>query len=527
MKNLAITLLFSTFSLVVTAQTFDDNFLKNFEKVYQKDPVQFLKNEVGSDFTIIYGDGRLGDKESVLKIYEAFNQVSRTVTELKTRQLGSTGIATGILNHTYTSKKDGSLRDNTNRFTYSFTLQNGKWNLVAVHLTDMPPMPPFDEKTFAAIMQSFQKDLVGYLKTNTAPDYTFTSNGQVMDAKTLIKRLEAYTVTSWLTSNVKVRQYGTTAFVTGTVKAIYTSKADGSTIANADLFSYTLAYQGGKWLLLGGQHSDIPIDIKQEETAIKTVVEAEWKAYHDGNTERVRSYWRFTPQTRAVATTIAGQTLYANSGDELSKLYTDLKPDNITFSNANYNIKINSGGNSAFVTYDQTSTNAAGKVLYLSHDVQNMERVNGVWKIAAISVHSYKPEADVSKIQPKVDYEQTIQKGNQVGIHTITVELKPNVTMEQVLDFYNTKWIPDADKYFGWKFYSAKCLRGTGCAENKILLISHHKTEADRNKYFKMAEGGRDLNELGAKAWAQFAPTNDALKQLATTKDEWIDWVIK
>ena len=244
----------------------------------------------------------------------------------------------------------------------------------------------FNEKTFADIIQSYQKDIGGYLKTNAAPDYTFTTNGQVLDAKAFINRFETFKVTTFETSNVKVRQYGTAAFATGTAHHVYTSKTDGSTLDYTALFSYTFAYQGGKWLILGGQHSDVLLDQKKG---------------------------------------------------------------------------------------------------------------------------------------------QTIQKGNQVGIHIITVEPKPNVTMEQVLDFYNTKWIPDADKYFGFKFYTAKCLRGTGCAENKILLISHHKTEADRDKYFKMAEGGRDLNELGAKAWAQFAPTNDALLQLATVKDEWVDWVIK
>ena len=122
---------------------------------------------------------------------------------------------------------------------------------------------------------------------------------------------------------------------------------------------------------------------------------------------------------------------------------------------------------------------------------------------------------------------QTIQKGNMVGIHIITVELKPNVTIEQVLDFYNTQWAPAAEQYFGFKSFFGKCLRGTECAENKLLKISHFKTEADRDKYFNMAEGGGDLNELGEKAWAQFAPTNDALLQLATIKEEWADWLIK
>ena len=125
------------------------------------------------------------------------------------------------------------------------------------------------------------------------------------------------------------------------------------------------------------------------------------------------------------------------------------------------------------------------------------------------------------------DLVQTIQKGNLVAIHTLTVELKPNVTMEQVLDFYNTKWAPAADKYFGFKTFHGKCLHGTECAENKLLQIVIFETEADRDKYFKMAEGGSDMNELGEKTWAEFAPTEEALQQLATIKDEWGDWVIK
>ena len=125
--------------------------------------------------------------------------------------------------------------------------------------------------------------------------------------------------------------------------------------------------------------------------AIKTVVEAETKAFHDGNTEGVRASWRFTPQTRAAATTTAGQTLYANSGEELRQFYTDLKPTNNTFSNTNYNIKINSGSNSAWVTYDQTTLDKEGKSSYKSHEFRCMEKVNGVWKIVSLSSHQYKP----------------------------------------------------------------------------------------------------------------------------------------
>ncbi|MDX2249417.1 MAG: hypothetical protein SF052_21720 [Bacteroidia bacterium] len=122
---------------------------------------------------------------------------------------------------------------------------------------------------------------------------------------------------------------------------------------------------------------------------------------------------------------------------------------------------------------------------------------------------------------------QSLQKGNMISTHILTVELKPGVTLDQVVDYYNTRWIPDAEKYFDWKMFIATGIRSSESIENKLLLIVHFNTEADRDKYFKMAEDGTDLNELGQKAWAQFSPTAQALDALATVKNEWYDWAVK
>ena len=249
---------------------------------------------------------------------------------------------------------------------------------------------PFTEQTLLDMNKRLMQDFTKFASEEISPEFSFTTadgailTHQVMkDAK--IKAVE------WNTHDLKIKQIGNVAIVRGINDHIMQSTTSNEISKYSVHFIYTFEYKKDKWLWLTMHHIYNTPSKAEDEAAIKTVVEAEWKAYHDGNTEGVRSCWHFTPQTRAVATTIAGQTLYANSGDELRQLYTDIKPDNITFSNANYNIKINSGGNSAYVTYDQTSTDAAGKVLFLSHDVQNMERMNGVWKIAAISVHCYKP----------------------------------------------------------------------------------------------------------------------------------------
>lgn len=121
---------------------------------------------------------------------------------------------------------------------------------------------------------------------------------------------------------------------------------------------------------------------------------------------------------------------------------------------------------------------------------------------------------------------QAIQKGNMIGVHVMTVELKPGVTMEQVVEYYNTKYFPAAAKHFGFKGFIGTGIRGSESIENKLMLIWHFKTEADRDKFFK-ADGS--LSELGEKAFQQ--PEMQALDQeltkLATIKSEWADWVIK
>jgi len=41
---------------------------------------------------------------------------------------------------------------------------------------------------------------------------------------------------------------------------------------------------------------------------------------------------------------------------------------------------------------------------------------------------------------------QSIEKGNLIGLHTVTVDLDPDVTMNEYKNFILTKWIPAANK---------------------------------------------------------------------------------
>ena len=61
---------------------------------------------------------------------------------------------------------------------------------------------------------------------------------------------------------------------------------------------------------------------------------------------------------------------------------------------------------------------------------------------------------------------QMLNKGNLIGVHHITVNLDPDVTMNQFKDFYVNKVIPEYEKHIDGKLYLLNGIRG----ENDISL---------------------------------------------------------
>ena len=47
-----------------------------------------------------------------------------------------------------------------------------------------------------------------------------------------------------------------------------------------------------------------------------------------------------------------------------------------------------------------------------------------------------------------ITFGQTLKKGNFVGVHVMTVNLDPDVTMNQFKDFFINKVIPEVEKHF-------------------------------------------------------------------------------
>ncbi len=119
---------------------------------------------------------------------------------------------------------------------------------------------------------------------------------------------------------------------------------------------------------------------------------------------------------------------------------------------------------------------------------------------------------------------QSLQKGNLIGIHVLTVDLKPGVTMEQWKEFYISKVMPEGEKHSpDWKVYLVKGIRGEN--ENSIGFIHVIKSEEHRGKYLN--EDG-SITELAKAIQEKLNPVNEELEKLGTyTSTKYTDWLIQ
>jgi len=122
-----------------------------------------------------------------------------------------------------------------------------------------------------------------------------------------------------------------------------------------------------------------------------------------------------------------------------------------------------------------------------------------------------------------ISFGQSLQKGNVLGLHVITVTLKPGVTMDQYIDFFTNKYMPEMEKDFPeTKGYIVKGVRGEN--ENKFGMIFSFKSLEIRDKYFPTPDEFSDLANVG---FQKLQPLTDELNKLGTYTSVYTDWVIK
>ncbi len=118
---------------------------------------------------------------------------------------------------------------------------------------------------------------------------------------------------------------------------------------------------------------------------------------------------------------------------------------------------------------------------------------------------------------------QTLQKGNLVGTHVLSINLDPDVTMNQFKAFFMNKWIPELEKHFtGVKAFLLQGIRGEN--KNNFGVIYIYESEEARNKFWK--DDG-STTELGALAFKKMDPVGTELNKLGTWTWNYTDWIIQ
>ena len=121
-----------------------------------------------------------------------------------------------------------------------------------------------------------------------------------------------------------------------------------------------------------------------------------------------------------------------------------------------------------------------------------------------------------------IAFGQTLMKGNLIGVHVMSVELKPGATMDQFIDFFNEKTKPAWEKtHEGMKIFIMKGIRGEHM--NEIGMIFQFTDEAARDQSYN-ADGS--LTEFGQKVREKMAPIIAETEKIGTNTSKYTDWLI-
>jgi len=122
-----------------------------------------------------------------------------------------------------------------------------------------------------------------------------------------------------------------------------------------------------------------------------------------------------------------------------------------------------------------------------------------------------------------ITFSQTLEKGNVLGLHILTIKPNPDVTFNQYMDFFMNKYVPKYEESFpGLKLRVLKGIRGEH--ENSFGLLFMFDSVETRDKYWpKMGES----SELAQQCFDKLRPTTDELQKLGSWSSIHTDWVVQ
>jgi hypothetical protein len=118
---------------------------------------------------------------------------------------------------------------------------------------------------------------------------------------------------------------------------------------------------------------------------------------------------------------------------------------------------------------------------------------------------------------------QTLQKGNILGLHVLSIKPNPDVTFNQYMDIFTNKWVPKFEESFpGLKLFVLKGDRGEN--ENSFGLLIIFDSVETRDKYWPKMD---EPSELAQQCFEKLTPINQELSKLGTWSSVRTDWLVQ
>ena len=121
-------------------------------------------------------------------------------------------------------------------------------------------------------------------------------------------------------------------------------------------------------------------------------------------------------------------------------------------------------------------------------------------------------------------FAQRLNKGTLFGVHTITVSLNPNVTMDQFASFFIKKVLPEYESHWiGLNGYLLRSFKDT----NSFAIVWQFKSAKARNRYFTKDDKPNDLEKAN---YEKVKPVEEELRKYGSYTVKYMDaddWVVQ
>lgn len=245
--------------------------MASYDEAAMKNDLSFFESNLAPDYQIATSEGGFYNKEDQMKYTKEdmekpkYKLVSLKSDSVQVKFIGNAAVVSGKWLSTTQALDDPNpvMHDDDGRFTSILEKKDGKWMMVAEHVSDKPHNKSQLEKELKSASESYDKGLVAkdkaLFENLFADDYASTGQGgKLLNKEEDISQIMASDVVflTQRTDDKNFRIYRNTAVETGRFSS--TGSYKGKPFAETGRYTTTWLYRDGKWRIAADHTSPMP-----------------------------------------------------------------------------------------------------------------------------------------------------------------------------------------------------------------------------------------------------------------------------